>query len=189
MKDNLIPHILSSGARSLVLIIGLMISISCIPFQLISSAAGLEDNPDFHGQSGSVELNPDEMIYDPSLFQSKITELTLKSIEMKKDLSRSMNLDGLDRQLNEVISAHEHLRQKLGSMETAPQLNRHQLRLLQVEIENGFLKISKLSEFITQVHGRVKPWQNYWNKQNQNLLELQKQVETDTLPFYALDSV
>lgn len=189
MKDNLIAQLISSSAKSIVLIIGLIISISCIPFQHVSSAAELEDNSHFLGQSSSAAFNPDGTISDSSLFHSKNTELTLKSIEMKKDLSRSVKLDGLDRQLNELMSAHEHLTQKLGAIETAPQLNRHQLRFLQVEIENGFLKISRLLQLFTQEHGKVKLWQNYWNIQNQNLLDIQKQVETGTLPFGAHDSV
>ena len=164
MNDYLIPQPASSGAKSLLLIIGFLISLSSIPFPPILSAAGLEKKSQFNGQSDSAEPNFNEIISDPSLFHSRITELTLKSIEMKKDLSRSAKLEGLDRQLNELKSAHEHLTQKLGAIETAPQLNRHQLRLLQVEIENGLLKISRLLQFFTRVHAKVKPWENYWNR-------------------------
>ena len=187
--NDLIPQPVSGGAKSFLLIIGFIISISCISFPPTLSAAGLKDKSHFNGQSDSAELNFSEIISDPSLFHSRITELTLKSIEMKKDLSRSARLDGLNRQISELKSAHEHVTQKLGAIETAPELNRHQLRLLQVEVENGLLKISRFLQFFNQLHAKVKPWQNYWNRQNQALLDLQKQVETGKLPSNALDSV
>ena len=189
MSDCLPSHAVRRKAKSLMLIIGLIISLSCIPIPPILSAAGLEDDSQIEDGSGTTEINPDEIISTPSQIHSKITELTLESIEMKKDLSRSVKIDGLDRQLNDLISAHEHLKQKLDIMETAPELNRHQLTLLQVEFENGFLKISKLLLFVAQLNAKVKPWQDYWNRQNQNLLDLQKQIETGAVSFDDHDSI
>ncbi len=144
------------------------------------------DSVDINKQANDsdlVELVSDEIISSPSLLRTNNTELEIKLIAMKKDLSRLSIASELSAQLEEVINSSDNLNQRLRNIKTNPEINRHQLTLLQVEIENRIIRITSFLIDVNSLIIEVEPWKTYWYEQEQTFLRLQNELDTKKIPL------